>query len=59
MTNKLNTQSRIHAGILLGFYNVKINKTDIVDSFEISYSGKGELSSNEVEFFKERQSLRM
>ncbi|CAD8154973.1 unnamed protein product [Paramecium pentaurelia] len=60
LTNKVNFPSKtIHAGILLGFYNAKINKTDILDSFEISYSGQGELTHVEIEFLKERQQLRL
>ncbi|CAD8064433.1 unnamed protein product [Paramecium primaurelia] len=60
LTNKVNFPGKtIHAGILLGFYNAKINKTDILDSFEISYSGKGELTPGEIDFLKERQQLRL
>ncbi|CAD8058953.1 unnamed protein product [Paramecium primaurelia] len=60
LTNKVNFPNKtIHAGILLGFYNSKINKTDILDSFEISYSGQDELTHLEIEFFKERQQLRL
>ncbi|CAK73796.1 unnamed protein product (macronuclear) [Paramecium tetraurelia] len=60
LTNKVNFPGKnIHAGILLGFFNAKINKTDILDSFEISYSGKGELKPGEIDFLKERQQLRL
>ncbi|CAD8148710.1 unnamed protein product [Paramecium octaurelia] len=60
LANKVNFPGKaLHAGILLGFYNAKINKTDILDSFEISYSGKEELTQGEIEFLKERQQLRL
>jgi hypothetical protein len=55
LTNTVNFPTKnIHAGILLGFFNPKINKTDIVDSFEISYSGNGDLDEREINFLKER-----